>query len=172
MAGKYIDLNRAQKEEIRRLTQLANRRIKATERAYRKAGKEVLPHEVVGQYQIKEQWNTKSTPISRSVKFESHKEYRKQLQFLRSFEISRPGIKEYTQVQQHKTMQAIEHSLGMDVPDELAKKIEKMSAPELADFWKTFSDKSAKLGIKYSSNSAMEQTMSEIFPEDLKALAS
>ena len=166
--GKYIKLTANQKDEVRRLTQLANRRIKAAEKAYRKEGMSVLPAEVAGKYQIKEQWNTKNTPISRSVKFEDQKAYRKQLQYLRSFEATRPGIKEYTRIQQEKTKEAMETSLGADVPDQLAKKVEKMTAPELSKFWKSFSDKASKMGVKYASDSAMNQTLSEFFPEDMQ----
>ena len=165
--GKYINLSAQQKDEIRRLTQLANRRIKAAERAYRKEGMDVLPTEVVGDFQIKEKWNTKNTPISRSVKFTDQKAYRKQLQFLRSFEVTRPGIKEYTKIQQDKTHQAMESALGQNVPDSLAKKVDNMSAPQLSRFWNTFSNKASKLGVKYSSEGAMQQTLAEFFPEDM-----
>ena len=167
--GKNIKLSAEQKDEIRRLTQLANRRIKAAEKAYRKEGMSVLPSDVVGKYQIKEQWNTKNTPISRSVKFEDQKAYRKQLQYLRQFETVRPGIKEYTKVQQEKTKDSIETALGTDVPDSLTKKVDKMTAPELSKFWKSFSDKASKMGVKYASDSAMNQTLSEFFPEDMQS---
>lgn len=166
--SKYVKLTASQKDEIRRLTQLANRRIKAAERAYSKAGQDVLPREVVGKYQTKESWNTKATPISRSVKFETQEDYRRQLQFLRSFEMEKPGIKEYTSIQREKTAQAIETSLGTDIPDSLQKKIDKLSAPELSQFWKRFSEKASQLGIKYSSQQAMEDTMNELYPEDIE----
>lgn len=165
--SKYIDLTPFQKDEIRRLTQLANRRIKAAQKAYAKEGLEVLPYEVVGDYQLKEEWATKTTPISRSVKFTSQKEYRKQLKFLRSFEITRPGIKEYSSIQQEKTLKAIETSLGADVPGDIAEKISKMNAPQLAKFWKKFDEKSTRLGFKYSSGDNMVQTLTEFFPEDM-----
>lgn len=170
MAGKHINLTATQKTEIRRLTQLANRRIKAAERAYRKEDMEILPSEVVGGYQIKEQWNTDKTPISRSVKFQSQKEYRKQLNYLRSFEVSRPGIKEYTQVQREKTKEAVETSLGVEPPKELKQRIDKMTAPQLSNFWNKFSDKASKLGVVYSSDQAMQQTLNELFPEDIRQL--
>ena len=170
MAKKYIDLTASQKDEIRRLTQLANRRIKNAEKAYRKEGRTVLPSEVVGGYQVKEKWNTKATPISRSVKFQTQKEYRQQLKFLRSFEVTRPGIKEYTQIQREKTKDALDTSFGDMVSDSLMKKIDSMSAPQLSDFWKRFSDKSAKLAFQYSSSAAMAETLQEFFPEDMSGL--
>lgn len=169
--SKYIKLSDSQKDEIRRLTQLANRRIRAAAKAYQKEGMEVLPYDIAGHYQIKEQWNTKANPISRSVKFESQRAYRKQLQFLRSFETQKMGIKEYSKVQQDKTILAMETSLGTDVPESLVKKIEKMNAPQLSKFWNTFTDKSIKLAQRYSSNDAMTLTLSELFPEDLKNIA-
>lgn len=168
--SKHIDLSKAQKEEIRRLTQLANRRIKAAHRAYEKAGHSVVPKEVAGNHQIKEQWNTKSTPLSRSVKFESQQAYRKHLNYLRSFEVSRPGIKEYTSVQHDKTIQAVETSIGREAPKDLQDKLRKMTAPQLSDFWNTFSERSSKLGMKYSSNEAMQQALAEYFNEDINHL--
>lgn len=171
MAKKHIDLTKAQKDEIRRLTQLANRRIKSAEKAYRKEGMEVLPYEVVGDYQIKEKWSTNNTPISRSVKFESQKDYRRHLHELRRFELSRPGIKEYSEIQREKTITAVETSLGVAPPDELIEKINKMNAPQLAKFWKTYSKKSAKLGVRYSSLQAMLQALSEHFNEALDYLS-
>lgn len=174
--SKYHKLTASQKEEVRRLTQLANRRIKAAHKAYAKAGKQVAPREVVGHLQIKEDWATKSTPLSRSVKFESEKDYKKHLQFLRSFDpkatrAARPSITEYNVIQRTKTLQAVETSLGMDVPEDLAKKLNKMNAAELGTFWKSFSDKASRLGLKYSSEAAMLASMREIFPEDIAALA-
>ena len=172
MAGKYINLTAQEKDEIRRLTQLANRRIKFAEKEYKRAGADVLPREVVGDYQIKEKWATPSTPISRSVKFESEKDYRKQLQFLRSFDPkattqgARPSISQYTLIQRDKTRNAIETSFGQEVSGAINDKISRMTAPQLTEFWNTFANKSAKLGLKYSSGDAMQQTISELFPED------
>lgn len=166
--SKYVKLTPQQKDEIRRLTQLANRRIKAAERAYSKAGHRVIPREIAGDYQVKERWATKNTPISRSVKFESQKEYRKQLQFLRSFEVTRPGIKEYTNIQREKVGMAVKSSLGPEVSFALIEeKLAKLTAPQLAEFWNTFSDKASRLGMNYSSEAVMEQTFVELFPEDL-----
>lgn len=165
-----VKLTATQKDEIRRLTQLANRRIRNAEKAYRKEGLTVLPSEIVGDYQIKEKWATSTTPISRSVKFESKQAYKKQLKFLKSFENYRPGIREYTDIQKTKTLMAVETSLGVEVPQKLALKIGKMSAPELSKFWNTFSNKSTRLGFNYSSSSAFLLAMNEYFSEDLSDL--
>lgn len=172
MAGKYINLTAQEKDEIRRLTQLANRRIKFAEKEYKRSGGDVLPREVVGGLQIKEKWATPTTPISRSVKFQSEKEYRKQLQFLRSFdpkatkEGARPSISQYTLIQRDKTRNAIETSFGQEVSGAIDDKITRMTAPQLSEFWNTFANKSAKLGLKYSSGDAIRQTITELFPED------
>ena len=171
-----VKLTNAQKDEIRRLTQLANRRIKFALKEYERSGGTVLPKEVVGGYQIKEKWHTKSTPISRSVRFESEREYRKQLNFLRSFDPkstgagARPSISQFTLIQRDKTAQALETSFGAGVPDSVLQKIKTMSAPQLTEFWNTYSRKSAKLGMKYSSGDAMRQTLAEFFPEDMDNL--
>lgn len=176
MASKYINLSAQQKDEIRRLTQLANRRIKFAEKEYKRSGADVLPSEVVGDLQIKEKWATPNTPISRSVRFESEKEYRKQLQFLRSFDPkasgggTRPSISQYTLIQRDKTRNAIETSFGQEVSGAIDDKISRMTAPQLTEFWNTFAEKSAKLGLKYSSSSAMQQTIIELFPEDKEKL--
>lgn len=165
-----VTLSRAQKEELRRLTQFANRRIIAVEQAYRRAGKDVLPRELVGDYQIKEKWHTSKTPISRSVKFDSLQDYRRQINKLRSFEIQRDDIWTYTRIQKEKTLQAMESSLGVEIPPDLAAKVNSLSAPKLGDFWVKFSNASARLGTQYSSNSAMVNAMEDYFQEDIDNL--
>lgn len=162
-------LTAAQKDEVRRLTQKANRRIKTAEKTYRQAGKDVLPREVVGQYQTKERWATPSTPMSRSVVFEDEQAYKKQMQFLRSFESpinAKPTLTEYTKQQRTKTEQAMETSLGIDVPKSVKERLRTMTAPELSEFWNRFSDNASRAGLRYSSDAAMQQTMDEMFGED------
>ena len=162
-----------QKDEIRRLTQLANRRIKTAERQYRLAGKEVAPKDVVGHVQSKDSWHTPSTPLSRSVVFDSKQDYEKQLRFLRSFDPKTPGqtkpaMKDYTKIQRSKTAMAMQRSLGIDVPLSILEKINTLTAPQLSEFWKRYSEKSSKLGVKYSSVQAMQETLNELLPEDVK----
>lgn len=172
MAGAYVKLTAQQKDEIRRLTQLANRRIKFAEKEYKRSGGTVLPREVVGDLQIREKWATPNTPISRSVKFQSEKDYRKQLQFLRSFDPkaskqgARPSISQYTLIQRDKTRNAIETSFGQELSGAINDKISRMTAPQLSEFWNTYARKSAQLGLKYSSGDAMRETIAEFFPED------
>lgn len=168
--AKYIKLSAQQKDEIRRLTQLANRRIRNAFRAYEKAGKEIVPFEIVGkgELQTKGGWHTEKTPLSRSVKFTTQKEYRQHLQWLRQFELSRPGIKEYTEIQRQKVAQAVATSIGGEYSfSVLMKKLEKMTAPQIADFWNTFSDNARRKGLQYSSEAVMAETFQELFPEDL-----
>lgn len=169
--AKYIKLSDAQKDEIRRLTQLANRRIKAAAKVYEKAGMERLPRDVVGDIQTRDDWHTKNTPLSRSVKFESMEDYRKQLHMLRRFEHSRPNMTEYTEIQRDKTKDGILSSVGQNAPPELVKLIDKMTAPQLAQFWREFSLQSARLGMKYSSTQALAETLKEIFPQDVEKVA-
>lgn len=168
-----VQLNPAQKEEIRRLTQLANRRIKAVDRAYRKEGKTILPGELVGEFQVKEQWQTKANPLSRSIKFDDNKAYNAHLKMLRSFETQRPGIKEYTGIQREKLAGAVMTSLGLDdLPDDFQKKLSKMTAPQLADFWQNFSDRATRMGTVYSSEAGMLQNIANYFGEDTAYLLS
>src|SRR5690625_1435239 len=168
-------LTAKQKDEIRRLTQLANRRIRTAEKQYREQGKLVAPRDVVGHVQTKDKWHTDKTPISRSVVFESEKDYKEQLRFLKSFDPkstgqARPTMTQYTKIQRDKTARAVESSLGVPMPDSMKEKISKMTAPELSEFWKKFSEKSSKLGLRYSSEQAMQDTLNELYPEDLKQL--
>lgn len=166
--SKYIKLTPHQKDEIRRLTQLANRRIRNAMKAYEKEGKMVVPKDIAGRHQTRDRWATSKTPISRSVKFTSEKEYRQQLHYLRQFEHARPGIKEYTEIQREKVGMAIKSSLGEDVSfATIQEKLAKLTAPQIAEFWNTFSDKARRLGMNYSSEAVMEQTFVELFPEDL-----
>lgn len=168
-----VQLTPAQKEEVRRLTQLANRRIKAVDRAYRKEGKTVLPRELVGQFQIKETWQTAANPLSRSIKFETTADYNKQIRMLREFETRRPGIKEFTNIQRSKLGDAVQTALGIDeLPPEFAAKLKKMSAPQLADFWNNFSDRATRMGTVYSSGSTMLQNIGQYFGEDMAYLLS
>ena len=168
--GKFVDLSKAQKDEIRRLTQLANRRIKAATKSYEKAGKMVVPKEIVGDIQVRQKWATEKSPLSRSVKFESMKDYRRHLNFLRSFEVTRPGIKEYTSIQRMKTLQAITTATGLEPSPKLIGKLSKMDIHQLTDFWKEFEKKATRTGVTYASDSNMMDTLETFFGEDLENL--
>lgn len=172
--AKYVKLSAEQKEEIRRLTQLANRRIKQAFKVYEAEGRKIAPKDVTGGIQTREQWASKNYALSRSVRFESEKEYRKQLHFLRQFEFMRPTMTEYTEVQREKTLQGMQTVLGDDVeiPKEVKEAISKANAPQLSKFWKAFSDKAARMGMKYSSNEAATAAMTEVFLEDVQGMSS
>jgi methionine synthase II (cobalamin-independent) len=170
MAGKYVDLTKEQKEEIRRLTQFANRRIASAFKEYEKAGLKLAPADVTGGIQTRQQWDSEKYAISRSVKFASQKEYREQLHWLRQFEHMRPSMTEYTKFQREKTLAGVETSFGTDVPVVLSDMINKLSAPDLTKFWKKFSLMSAKMGLKYGSDAAMQQAIIEFFGEDRQDL--
>ena len=172
MAGKYVKLTAEQKEEIRRLTQLANRRIKTAHKQYAKEGLESVPMAIVGKYQIKEQWESNNYALSRSVKFTSEKEYKDRLRFLRSFDPkhyseTKPTVSQFKEIEHGKTVKAIETVLGTRVPPKLAQKLAKMNAPQLSKFWNAFDDRAKKVGPKYSSNAVMAETLQEFFDEDM-----
>jgi hypothetical protein len=176
--GKYIKLSAEQKDDYRRLVQNANRRIARAQKAYAKAGLDIVPRALtgLGKNVVKEDWNSEKYAFSRSIKFATEDEYKAKLEFFRQFDpkdkLGRkekvPTVTEYAKIQRVKTVEAIENILG-EVPEGIAKRIAKMSAPELTKFWTAFSRKARRMGAKYSSNDAMQQTLSEYFPEDWKA---
>ncbi len=194
--AKFINLSADQKEEIRRLTQLANRRIRAAAKEYKKEGLEILPREMVGDKQTREKWMTDKNPISRTTRFTSEADYKKQLTFLQSFEKYRPNMTEYTRVQQMKTKQAIETGMGPDAlqmkgqfdigrltnnkgksaakgkdkpPITLDERLSQLTAPQLSKFWKKYSENMTKLGPRFmNTKTVMQITMEDLFPEDLQ----
>lgn len=168
-----LQLTLDQKEEIRRLTQRANRRIISAQKTYAKHGRTVIPVEIGGKYQTMNQWKGGDRPISRTVVFDSQSDYKRQLQFLRSFEDypgARPTIREFTKIQRKKVLQAVETSLGTEGSKLLLKRMNKMSAPELAQFWDVFSENAARKGLQYASDTVMQESMGEFFKEDIENL--
>ena len=171
-----FNLNKVQKEEIRRLTQKANRRISAAFKEYEAAGLKLVPRELTMGIQYKEQWENEKYALSRSTKFDSAKDYYNRLKVLKQFDIPDakggvPTLSEYKNVQSNKIRKAIVTSLGtktvMGLPPELMeillKQIDKMSAPDMAKFWKGFSRKAQQLKLKYSSEVAMNYAMNDFF---------
>ncbi len=158
-----------QKDEIRRLTQLANRRIKAFEKEYKKEGLEILPYGPTGGIQTRAQWETKNYPLSRSVVFGSEKDYKQRLAFLKSFAdpspAGRPTVTQYKEVQQMKLSRAITTALG-DTPDSLQSRINSMSPAQISKFWNEFSERASRLGLQYSSSAIMEELL-DIYEEDI-----
>lgn len=169
-----VKLTERQKDEIRRLTQKANRRILQAFKEYEKHGREIPPAKVTGGIQTREQWETPTLPLSRSTKFRTYAEYRERLRFLRSFgdmgQASRPTMTEYTKIEREKIRVAMRHILGTDPGDKLNKQLEQMSAPELAKFWERFEENANRKGVQYSSEAVMAETLQEFFREDLDHL--
>lgn len=163
-------LTQDQKNELRRLTQKANRRIKAYMKEYEKEGLTIIPFEESGGIQTKEQWATERTPISRSTKFGSEQAFKKHMAWLKQFDnpAKTQPVSEYTKAQRKKTIKAIETSIGNIAPRE-KQIVNEMSAADLSKFWDKFSERAKKLGIRYSSNAAMEGVL-ELYKEDRENL--
>ena len=160
-----------EKNELRRLTQMANRRIKAFMLEYEKAGLSIIPKEVSGGIQTRAQWATEKYALSRSTKFANEEAFRAHLRWLRQFEnpAIRPRVREYTKVQRKKTIEAYKTIMG-DIDEATIKKINKMSLAELTKFWQKFSDRARRLGLQYSSDAMAEFMENELYEEDKKAL--
>ena len=160
-----------EKNELRRLTQLANRRIKAFMVEYEKAGLSIIPKEVSGGIQTRQQWATEKYAISRSTKFANEEAFRAHLRWLRQFEkpAIRPTLTEYTKVQRKKTIEAYKTIMG-DIDEGTIKKINKMSLAELTKFWQKFSDRARQLGLQYSSDAMAELMETELYEEDERTL--
>ncbi len=150
---------------------MANRRIKKYMVEYEKAGLSIIPKEVSGGIQTREQWATEKYALSRSTKFANEQAFRSHLNWLKQFErpAIRPRFTEYTKTQKIKTIEAYKTIMG-DINEETVKKIEKMSLPELTKFWKKFSDMARRLGIQYSSDAMQVLMENELYAEDEQAL--
>lgn len=170
MARSVFELTKEQKDEIRRLTQLANRRIKAFTKEFEKGGLTIAPYEPTGGIQMRDQWHTPKTPVSRSVRFATEEEYKEKIYWLRKFEnpILRPNLTQYTKSEREKTKQAIVSALG-NITEEQERLIDGMSAFELAIFWDIFERNARDLFIEYSSDAAMYATL-EYYNEDIEGL--
>lgn len=171
--SKGINLSQQEKAELKRLTQLVNRRIAQAQKVYEKAGRTIAPLEVTGGIQTKAQWASEKYAVSRSTtRFKTKKEFVDHMKWLRSFEgkAARPNMTEYTKIQQEKIIMAIETATSGELKDKLIKKIRKMTAPEMSDFWDEFSKVAARLGNEYSSDGAMIAALMEWFDEDIDQL--
>lgn len=181
-----MNLTQRQKEDFRRLTQKANRRIKKATKEYAKEGLSVIPRKLSGGLiQTREQWQTKNYPLSRSIKqFKTKREFNQYMNKLRQFDIpdSKGGVPTYTEYQSigaMKMKQALDTALDggvyRNIPPEiqeaLDRKIEHMGVEEQAKFWKKYSEQSQKMLLDYSSEVAMQKVMDEVFlKEDLKPI--
>ena len=156
-------LTKAQQEEIRRLTQKANRRIKAYVTMYEKAGYKVIPKEVTAGFgiQSRKQFETDNYALSRSVKFETKEDYQRQLRLLKRFDSNRadgvPTVSEYNKISRSKLTKAFE-TAGIELDKKTLSKIKKMNAADIAGFWKDYTERARRKGIQYSSEAVMMET--------------
>lgn len=171
LGAKYIQLSKEQKDEVRKLTQQANRRIKAFAQEYDKYGLDIIPAEVSMGIQVKEQWASDKYALSRSTKFETVHEYREHLKQLKKYaEGSKGGIPtltEYTSIQQQKLIDAIETITKEELSEEMLKNISSMSAGQLVKFWDEFERRAVRLAGKFSSDQIAVMA-EELFSEDLQ----
>ena len=162
-----VKLTDRQKDEVRKLTQFANRRIKRAFKEYEASGKTVVPTDLTGFLNTRDEWHTASTPLSRSVVFESEQEYRRTINRLRQFRHTAPDIQTWTDDQRTVTLSGLESALGRgNVPDEVINKVLEMNAVELSEFWDRFTKNARRMGAQYSSLQNMQDTLREFFPED------
>ena len=160
-----VKLTERQKDEIRKLTQFANRRIKRAFKEYEDAGRTVVPTDLAGFLNTRDEWHTANTPLSRSVVFESEQEYRRTINRLRQFRHTAPDIQTWTDDQRVVTLSGLETALG-DVPDEVINRVLEMDAVQLSEFWDKFTKNARRMGAQYSSLQNMQDTLREFFPED------
>ncbi len=158
-----------QKEVLEKLTDKINKRITRAEAKFRGAGLDILPQDIAGEYQVREQWETKSKPLSRSTQFASREEYKSRIRHLQELE-ELQTTKEYTKVGRTKLNIALESSLGVGVPHQVKHKLDRMSATQIGQFWKIYSEKAARMGIRYSSQQAMMESLEDFYGEDIEYL--
>ena len=155
-------LNAYEKNEFRRLTQRANRRLKAFQVEYAKHGKSVIPQELTAGFNIQHtsQLNSANYAPSRShTRFADKKEFNQYMKMLRRFESSRadsvPTVREYASINRSKLAQAFD-TAGVKLTQDQIKKLSKMSSVEISKFWDEYYNKAKRLGIRYASDSVME----------------
>lgn len=171
--SRYIKLTKQEKNELRRLTQKANRQVKQYHKAMKREGLEIAPYQPTGGIQTKAQWETEKNPLSRSTKFVDKSEFKKRMRFLRSFdnEIERPKYTEYSIAQKNKLKKAMETSIGDNLSSDMNDKIDSLGLGQVNKFWDKFEEVSRRLGMNYSSQQAMSMTL-EFFNEDKEGLLS
>ena len=169
-----IKLSASQKDEIRRLTQQANRRIASYLKTYQKAGYNVIPKEVVPGFDIqaKKQFQTSKYALSRSVKFETQEDYERHIKKLQRFDKDYKGAdkaltqKEYTKLNRVKMLKGLE-TAGFDVSEDNLARINKMSLIDQKRFWAEFTKRAIRMQAEYSSDQVFELVMHDMFSIDL-----
>jgi uncharacterized protein (DUF2461 family) len=166
-----LELSKAQKEEIRRLTQKANRRIRGYIQMYEKAGYKTIPKEVTAGFgiQSRAQFEANNYALSRSVKFDNKADYKRHLTMLRRFDGNRvdgvPTVSEYNRISRSKLLQAFETS-KLEVSKAALRKINKLNAADISQFWKDYSIRARRKGLQYSSEAVMMETAEGFEPLD------
>lgn len=173
---EYIKLSPAEKEEVRRLTQKANRRINSFLKVYEQAGYKVIPKEVTAglQVQTKQQFQTDNYAISRSIKFESRADFKKHVSMLKKFDPGRadsvPTVRDYNKVNRSKLLMAIE-TAGAKVDPQLKKQINKLDSAGISRFWKDYQTRAMRKGLQYSSQAVMTETLESFDPSEVLAMS-
>lgn len=170
--SEYIALSPAEKEEIRRLTQKANRRIKSYLKMYDQAGYKVIPKEVTAGFNVqsKQQFQTDNYAISRSIKFKDKGELKRHLSMLKKFEPGRadsvPTVRDYNKINRNKLIQAIETS-GVELDGKTLKQLSKLNSAGISKFWKEYQTRAMRKGLQYSSEAVMTETLDELDGTDV-----
>ncbi|MGL4521855.1 MAG: hypothetical protein ACRCWQ_04855 [Bacilli bacterium] len=162
-----------EKNELRRLTQKANRRIKTAydelilEQKHKKGRKKtvIIPLAVAGRNkQIQKQWATESTPYSRSTKFETKEDFRRHMNELRSFDPglahSKPTLKEYAKTSANKILKAFD-TAGVQLTAEQRKLLSSLSVEQQRQFWRKYDEIASKYFNNYSSDQVFADMASD-----------
>lgn len=168
-------LNKDQAKELKRLTQKANRRIKSYMTVYEEGGHAVLPYKYTGGFdvQAKQQWTGATTPLSRSTKFASEKEYKQYINTLkRKFDNERtpeyvPTVRQSMKLEHSKLSQALD-TAGIK-PNRQA--IKKMSLMDTKAFWDKFNERAVSKGLLYSSDQVLSEMVGELGAEQTEESA-
>lgn len=187
MAKNNYQLTPQQKEEFRRLTQKANRRIAKAFREYEKEGLRLVPKALTGGFlQSRKEWKSQQYALSRSVtQFKSRKDYLNYMKRLRQFDVKEekggvPTFTEYKAVIANKIEAAFMTSISKiklgdlekDVMNIVLQSLRSMDMFDQKGFWDKFEEYGSKMGIQYSSEAAMiAAAMGELhMREDIKPI--
>lgn len=187
MAKNNYQLTPQQKEEFRRLTQKANRRIAKAFREYEKEGLRLVPKALTGGFvQSRKEWKSQQYALSRSVtQFKTRKDYLNYMKRLRQFDVKEekggvPTFTEYKAVIANKIEAAFMTSISKlrlgdlekDVMNIVLQSLRTMDMFDQKGFWDKFEEYGSKMGIQYSSEAAMiAAAMGELhMREDIKPI--
>lgn len=158
-------------KEYTKLTDRANRRIKAAAEEFGKYNTDILPYDLTGDWQMKQDWKTEKQPISKSKgQFNSRAEFRVQLSKVRKL-ASPTGdtITTYLKKQTDKTILGIRSAIGVMTP-ELEGHIRLMNPIQQNRFWAKYHYRSREMGNSFSSDALLTQMIKELLPEDIYSI--